>query len=76
MSEERLLTGEQIEILGLMAEGLTTPVIAERLGADVGIVHGIINQILVDLNARSRLEAVLKAYRLGLVGDSASPNGE
>ncbi len=61
------LTAREIEVLQLMAEGLSNRAIALRLGISVHTVKFHINAILGKLNAGSRTEAVVRATRLGLI---------
>jgi PAS domain S-box-containing protein len=64
------LTTRQFEALSLLAEGLGTRVIAERLGIAEETARNHIRGILTQLGAHSRLEAVVRAYRLGLLQPS------
>jgi len=61
------LTPRQSEVLGLLAQGLGTSAIADRLGLATDTVRNHVRAILGALGARSRLEAVVTAERLGLV---------
>jgi predicted ATPase/DNA-binding CsgD family transcriptional regulator len=61
------LTEREIEILKLMADGLTNPEIAERLVLSVGTVKWYSSQILGKLNVKNRLQAVARADELGLL---------
>ncbi|GAB4482558.1 MAG: response regulator transcription factor [Anaerolineae bacterium] len=61
------LTAREIEVLQLMAEGLSNRAIALQLGISVHTVKFHINAILGKLNAGSRTEAVVRATRLGLI---------
>jgi PAS domain S-box-containing protein len=61
------LTARQHETLGLLAEGLGTAAIATRLGVAEETARNHIRSLLGRLGAHSRLEAVVRAYRLGLV---------
>jgi PAS domain S-box-containing protein len=64
------LTGRQFEALALLAEGLGTRVIATRLGIAEETARNHIRGILTQLGVHSRLEAVVRAYRLGLLQPS------
>jgi PAS domain S-box-containing protein len=64
------LTGRQFEALALLAEGLGTRVIATRLGIAEETARNHIRGILSQLGVHSRLEAVVRAYRLGLLQPS------
>ena len=66
-AETHRLTPRQREILRLLAEGLSTQAIAERLRLSPETVKNHVRSVLAALRARSRLEAVAKARRAGLV---------
>ncbi len=61
------LTARQLEILQLMAKGLSTDALAEHLYVSRNTIRSHVHQILTKLDARSKLEAVAKARRLGVV---------
>jgi PAS domain S-box-containing protein len=61
------LTARQYETLALLAEGLGTAEIAQRLGIADETARNHIRGLLGQLRVHSRLEAVVRAYRLGLV---------
>jgi LuxR family maltose regulon positive regulatory protein len=61
------LTAREMEILTLIAQGLSNQQIADRLVLSVGTVKGHITHVLGKLNARSRTEAVARARSLGLL---------
>jgi DNA-binding CsgD family transcriptional regulator len=61
------LTGRQRQTLALLAEGLGTAAIAERLGIAEETARNHIRGLLGALCVHSRLEAVVEAHRLGLV---------
>ena len=61
------LTPREIEVLGLLAEGLANKVIAARLGVSEHTAKFHVNAILGKLGADSRSEAIVRAARLGLV---------
>lgn len=62
------LTHREREALELMGQALDTRAIAERLGVSFNTARGYAQTVLEKLGARSRLEAVLRATRLGLIG--------
>ena len=66
-SPRRTMTPRQSEVLTLLAQALTTNEIAERLGLSTETVRNHIRAVLNALGARSRLEAVVIAERLGLL---------
>ncbi len=62
-----ILTPRQLEVLGLLCEGLPNKLIARRLGISGGTVKVHVVQILRAMNVSSRLQAVIAARTLGLV---------
>jgi DNA-binding NarL/FixJ family response regulator len=66
------LTPRQLEILLLLAEGLHNSEIAERLSTTPKTVEHHVSAILAKLHARSRAEAVRRAYEVGLIPSPAS----
>ncbi len=61
------LTPREIEVLQLMAAGLTNKAIGLRLKISANTVKYHVNTILSKLGAQSRTEAVVRGSRLGLV---------
>jgi PAS domain S-box-containing protein len=61
------LTARQQETLELLAEGLGTAEIAQRLGVADETARNHVRALLGALGVHSRLEAVVRGYRLGLV---------
>lgn len=61
------LTARQHETLALLAEGLGTSEIAQQLGVAKETARNHIRALLGQLDAHSRLEAVVLAFRLGLL---------
>jgi PAS domain S-box-containing protein len=61
------LTRRETEILQLLARGLTTARIASQLHISRTTVNNHIQHILQKLNAHSRLEAIRRAERAGLI---------
>lgn len=61
------LTRRELEVLGMMAEGMGNRAIAQHLGISTHTVKFHIAAILDKLNARSRTEAVTTGMRLGLL---------
>jgi PAS domain S-box-containing protein len=68
------LTPRQHEVLTLLAQGLTTAQMADVMGLSPETVQNHVKALLRQLRVRSRLEAVLAGYRLGLLPSlDASP---
>ncbi len=63
------LTAREVEVLGLMAAGLSNPEIAARLYIGVGTVKTHVNRLFAKLAAASRTQAVARARELGLLAD-------
>ena len=61
------LTNREIEVLGMIAEGLGNKTIAYRLGISEHTVKFHIASIFGKLGANSRTEAVTVALRRGLI---------
>jgi len=62
-----IITARQHEILGLMGRGLTTNLIAERLGLSPSTVYTHIHALYRIMKVDSQLQAVLKGRQLGLI---------
>jgi len=67
-TEERL-TPRELDVLSRMAVGLSNRAIASGLGIEYTTVRGHVQSILEKLGARSRFDAVARAYRSGMVRD-------
>jgi len=61
------LTPRERQVLARLAEGLTTPQIAENLSITVNTTRNHIQRILQKLNVHTRLEAVIHAIKNDLV---------
>jgi DNA-binding NarL/FixJ family response regulator len=70
--EEKRLTKREREILGLFAEGLGTDAISSRLGISRVTVRNHSQRILAKLGVHSRLAAVARGRRDGML-DSPNP---
>jgi DNA-binding NarL/FixJ family response regulator len=60
------LTPREVEVLQLIAEGLTNAEIAERLVVSAATVKSHVNHIFAKIDARDRAQAVVYAYAHGL----------
>jgi DNA-binding NarL/FixJ family response regulator len=61
------LTAREMEVLQVLAEGLTNRAIAQHLAISEHTVKFHVNAILGKLDAQSRADAVMRATRLGLI---------
>jgi ATP/maltotriose-dependent transcriptional regulator MalT len=66
-TKDRELTRREVEVLRLVAEGLSNQTIAERLFVSDHTVHRHLANILNKLDARTRAAAVAQAARRGLL---------
>lgn len=66
------LTGREIEILQLVAEGLTNKEIAQRLCISENTVKIHLRNILEKLHLQNRIQAAVYAVRQGLVDETGS----
>ncbi len=62
----RDLTPREVEVLGLIAEGLTNAEIAGRLVVSAATVKSHVNHIFAKIDARDRAQAVVYAYANGI----------
>ncbi len=65
--EDRVITKREEEVLQLIADGLSTPEVAERLFISQKTVKNHLASIYQKLDARDRTQAVLQAVRMGIV---------
>lgn len=65
--QAELLTSRELDVLRLMGDGLDSRVIAERLFLSYNTVRGYAQKVIEKLEARSRLEAVVRAKERGLI---------
>ena len=69
------LTPRQLDVLALMCEGLSNKLICERLNIARGTVRVHIGHILRELGVSSSLQAVVSAFRFGLVRAPCGAHG-
>jgi DNA-binding NarL/FixJ family response regulator len=61
------LSGREVEILRLVAQGMSNKEIAEKLVIAEGTVKNHLTNILGKVEAKDRMQAVIKARKLGLI---------
>ena len=77
--EEMAISPREIEVLQLIADGCSTPEVAERLYISQKTVKNHLASIYAKLDARDRTQAVLQAVRMGIVRlyqPDAHPHGQ
>ncbi len=67
------LTARQMEVLTLMAEGLQNSEIASRMFTSPKTIDHHVSAVLAKLDVRSRAEAVLAAFQLGILPQHREP---
>jgi DNA-binding NarL/FixJ family response regulator len=65
--EDRFVTKREEEVLQLIADGCSTPEVAQRLYISQKTVKNHLASIYEKLDARDRTQAVLRAVRMGIV---------
>jgi two-component system response regulator DegU len=65
--DERLVSRREEEVLQLIADGCSTPEVAERLFISQKTVKNHLASIYEKLNARDRTQAVLTAVKMGII---------
>jgi two-component system response regulator DegU len=66
-TDERVISQREEEVLQLIADGCSTPEVAERLYISQKTVKNHLASIYQKLEARDRTQAVLQAVRMGIV---------
>ena len=64
------LTPRELEVLTHLTEGFSNRAIASDLGIEYTTVRGHVQSLLAKLGARSRVDAVARAYRTGLLRET------
>jgi DNA-binding NarL/FixJ family response regulator len=75
-AQQPKLTGQELKVLRLVAEGLTNPEIGASLYLSRHTVKEYVSHAMHKLEATNRIEAVRKATALGLIEGVGPPSGE
>ena len=65
--EDSVISKREVEVLQLIAEGASTPEVAEQLYISVKTVKNHLASIYQKLDSRDRTQAVVRAVRMGII---------
>jgi DNA-binding NarL/FixJ family response regulator len=68
-----VITKREEEVLQLVADGLSTPEVAERLYISLKTVKNHLASIYQKLDSRDRTQAVVRAVRMGIIRIDPEP---
>ena len=69
-----MLTPRQLEVVQLIARGLTSHEIAEELGVRPKTVENYKQRVFARLGVQNQAHAVARCARMGLMGDALTPS--
>ena len=66
-NQEKVITEREEQVLQLLADGLSTPEIAERLFISQKTVKNHLASIYEKIDARDRTQAVIRGIKMGII---------
>lgn len=66
-SKKTFLSSRQLQIISMIANGLSNAAIAKQLGLSPHTIDAYCRRILLKFNTRSRVTAAVKASQMGLI---------
>lgn len=73
MKDSDKLSVREVEVVKLLADGLSSHIMAKRLNISMHTVKFHINNISTKLNAKNRIHSVLEAIRRGYIDFPSIP---
>lgn len=76
VSERMSLSRRELEVLGLLQQGLSIPAIAQRLYVSPSTAKTYVGRVYEKLNVSNRAQALMAALELGLIRATSRPLGD